>query len=175
MNNIKLLWDRIKKIKHIEIYFTIVVALIIIAIYFSSVGLSKSRSTDGDNLQQSSPVEFSSSAEYVQYLENKLDTVLSSVKGAGNVHVIITLASGFEYTYATEEETVQSSQGSVTTSKFVLVDGKPVVTEEHYPKIKGIVVVAKGAEDVSVKMNLLAVIQTVIEVDSANITILAGN
>ncbi len=169
-------WEKIKRVKHIEIYLTIIVALIIIAIYLSSLGLGSSKQTStNDKNNSNSPTTFSTSAEYVDYLENKLDNVLSSVQGASNVNVIITLESGFEYEYATEEETKQTSSGSVTTTKLVLVDGKPVVVKEYYPTIKGIVVVAKGAQDVKVKMDILTLIQTVIEVENAKITILAGN
>ena len=174
MNNIKMLWDRIKKIKHIEIYFTIVVALIIIAIYFSTISF-KSEDKKVDNISQNSPLVFSTSSEYVDYLENKLEYVLSSVKGTSNVSVMVTLQSGFAYDYATEEETLKTSDGSKTTTKLVLVDGQPVIVEEHYPIIKGIVVVAKGAEDIGVRMNILSLIQTVIDVDNASIQILAGN
>lgn len=175
-NSLKSFWEKVKKIKHIEIYLTVIVALIIIAIYISSLGLGSNKQVStNDKTNENSPTTFSTSAEYVDYLENKLDNVLASVKGASNVNVVITLESGFEYEYATEEETKQTSSGSITTTNLVLVDGKPVVVKEYYPKIKGIVVVAKGTEDVKVKMDILTLIQTVVEVDNAKITILAGN
>ncbi len=174
-SSLKSLWDRLKKIKHIEIYLTVIFALIIIAIYLSTLGIGGGKATSTDNNNENSTNTFSSSAEYVNYLENKLDNVLSSVKGASNVKVIITLESGFEYQYATEEETKQTSTGTITTTKLVLVDNQPVVVKEFYPTIKGIVVVAKGADDIKVKMDILNLLQTVLEVDNANITILAGN
>ncbi len=172
-NFLKIFWDKLKKIKHIEIYIAIIAALIIIAIYLSSFG-GKGKQTSTDDNSQISQETFSTSAEYVVYLENKLDSVLSSVKGASETKVIITLETGFEYDYATKEEIKQTSSGTITTTSLVLIDGKPVITKEYYPKIKGIVVVAKGVEDVKVKMDILTLIQTVIEVDNAKITILAG-
>lgn len=176
MNNLKLLWDKIKKIKHIEIYIAVFAALLILIIYLSSVGLGSSgKPVTSDNNNQNSTNEFASSAEYVTYLENKLTNVLSSIKGTSNVKVIITLENGFGYKYVTEEETLQTNEGTQTTSKLVLVNGKPVVEQEYYPSIKGVVVVAKGADDVTIKMNILSIIQTVIDVDNSQITILAGN
>ena len=174
MNSLKTLWDRLKKIKHIEIYIAIVAALIIIAIYLSSLSFG-GKDEQSDNNSQNSPLVFSTSAEYVDYLENKLEYVLSSIKGTGSASVMVTLESGFAYDYATEEETLKTSEGSKTTTKLVLVDGQPVIVEEHFPVIKGIVVVAKGAEDIGVRMNILNLIQTVVNVDSASITILAAN
>jgi len=162
-------WERLKKIKHIEIYLTVGFAIIIIAIYLSTLGGGKkTESQDSTENQQN----FSSSVEYVDYLENKLESVLASVRGAGQVNVVITLDSGFEYVYASKEET---KTRKVTTSQLIMVDGKPVLEKEIYPTIKGIVVTSSGAENVSVKMNLLTALQTVVNVPNQNITILTGN
>ncbi len=169
-------WDRLKKIKHIEIYIAVIFAVIIIGIYLSTLGSpTKSDSGPGQNSTETSTT-FSSSQEYAEYIENKLVNVLASVKGAGQVKVILTLEDGFEYIYAKEEETkVSADGGKVTTSNIVLIDGKPVLEKEVYPQVKGVVVTASGADDVSVRLNLLSALQTVIEVASQNITILTGN
>ncbi len=168
----KALYEKIKKVKHIQIYIAIGLAVIIALIYFSTVfnKPKESSSTKDDNISK----EFSSSLEYVDYLENKLENVLTKVKGAGDVEVIITLEKGFEYVYVTEEETRTTSNGTtVTTSTVVLVDGQPVLEEEIYPIISGLVVVASGADNINVKMNILSVIQTVIDIDNSKINILS--
>ena len=168
----KALYEKIKKVKHIQIYIAIGLAVIIALIYFSTVfnKPKESSSTKDDNISK----EFSSSLEYVDYLENKLENVLTKVKGAGDVEVIITLEKGFEYVYVTEEETRTTSNGTtVTTSTVVLVDGQPVLEEEIYPIISGLVVVASGADNIKVKMNVLSVIQTVIDIDNSKINILS--
>ena len=174
-NKFKELFQRIKKIKHIEIYLAVGVAAIMVLIYlFASAPKADENKqlTNNDNIV----ANFSSSQEYVNYLENKLATVLTEVKGAGEVNVVITLEKGFEYIYATEEETHTTSNGTtVTTSTIEMVNGQPVLKEEIYPVIKGIVVISSGANDVSVKMDMLSVIQTVIDVSSSKINIIQGN
>ena len=65
------------------------------------------------------------------------------------------------------------TQTTVTTSTVILVSNEPVIIKENYPVIKGVVVVAKGAENVNVKLNILTAVETVLEVDRNNITILA--
>lgn len=168
------LWDKLKKIKHIGLYLALFLAVVIVGIYFTTLSNLKEEnpSTNLDtNIQK-----FSSSSEYITWLENKLENVLGKVKGAGNVEIILTLDKGFEYVYATEEEIKElASGGSVTTTKVVLVNGQPVLEEEIFPSIKGIVVVSQGAEDVGVRLNLLSALQTVVSVDSSKITILEGN
>ena len=56
-----------------------------------------------------------------------------------------------------------------------MVNGQPIIKEEIYPVVNGIVVISSGANDVSVKMNILSIIQTVIDVDNSKISIYAGN
>ena len=172
---IKTMFEKVRKIKHIEIYLTVFVAIIIAIIYFSLISSNSAQSgssTNDDNITQ----EFSSSMEYVNYLENKLENVLTKVKGAGNVEVAITLEKGFEYIYATEEETKTTSNGtSITSETVVMVDGQPLLLEEIYPIVQGIVVVSSGADDLSVKLNILSVLQTVIEIDNSKINIICGN
>ena len=169
----KALYEKIKKVKHIEIYLAIGLAILLAIIYFVSLQKDKSSDvTQNDNLS----TNFSSSQEYVEYLENKLENVLARVDGAGKVDVIITLDKGFEYIYVTEEETRTTSNGTViTTSSIVMVDGEPVLQEEIYPTISGIVVVAEGANDVNVKLNMISILQTIIEVNSSKINIIKGN
>ncbi len=169
----KSLYEKIKKVKHIEIYLAVGLAVILAIIYFSTLSPSSDRpSTEDDNIDAT----FSSSQEYISYIENKLENVLTQVKDAGNVNVLITLEKGFEYIYVTEEETRTTSSGTtVTTSTVVMVDGKPILQEEIYPVIGGIVVIAEGARDVSVKLNIISIIQTVIDIDSSKINVLEGN
>ncbi len=168
------LWDKLKKIKHIEIYIALFFATLVLIVYFVSFKGGGTKSDSETKID--TPIEnFSNSSEYVGYLENKLESVLGQVRGAGNVDIVITLEKGFEYIYATEEETKTTSNGgTVTSNSVVLVDGKPVLEKEIFPSIQGVVVVSQGANDVSVRMNLLSAIQTVIDVDNSKITILTG-
>lgn len=163
-------FSKLKKNKNFLVFIAVGLAVLIAIIYFSSLlGTNdKNSSTKEDNIE----TNFSTSEEYVIYLENKLENVISQVKGAGNVDVIVTLEKGFEYVYLTEEETKTSANGiTTTTTTVVMVDGEPVLTEEIYPIIKGIVIVSAGANDVAVKMNILTLIQTVVDVDSSKISI----
>ena len=49
-----------------------------------------------------------------------------------------------------------------------------MLKEEIYPVIKGIVVVADGADDIGTKMNIMTVLQTVIDIDNSKINIVSG-
>lgn len=162
------MWDKFKKNKKIQIGLLIVFLLVIILVYFLAIKIPDNEETTANESQ-----ETTSTSSYVEYLEDKLVNVLSSIEGVGKLDVIITLDSGFEYIYATEESVKDTSSGKLTTSNIVLVSGQPIIVKEIYPIIKGVVVVSSGAKDLGVKLNLLNAVQTVLEVPNANITILS--
>lgn len=169
--------SKIKKIKHYEIYIAVAIAVLVSVFYFAFASTSKKSSTENVGTENDIICEnFSSSSEYTEYLENKLENVITSIKGVEDAKVVVSLEKGFEYVYMTEEETKTSSNGTtITKISIVMVDGQPVIKEEIYPVIKGVVVVASGAKDVGVRMNILSVIQTIIEVDNSQINILDGS
>lgn len=155
-------FTKIKNSKAIQILLFVALILIVVLIYFSLNNSSK----------QNNMSEQNTTSNYAEYLEVKLENVLQQIKDVGTVNVAITLESGYEYIYATEEEIKETSTGTLTTTSIVLVSGKPIIIKEIPPKIKGVVVVASGAENISVRMNILCAIQTALEVDNEKITIL---
>ena len=167
-----MLWEKLKKVKHFYIYVTIAIALVLCGIYFVSFKKGKTFKNSDVSTQ-----EASSTMEYVTALENKLASVLSNISGVSKVSVIITLEEGFSYKYATDTETKTIVSGgtetTVVTETVIMVSNQPVVEKEIYPNIKGVVVVAKGAENVSVKMNIVSAVETVLKVDPNRITVLS--
>ena len=172
MSKIKMLWEKLKKVKHFYIYVTIAIALVLCGIYFVSFKKGKTSKNSDVSTQ-----EASSTMEYVTALENKLASVLSNISGVSKVSVIITLEEGFSYKYATDTETKTIVSGgtetTVVTETVIMVSNQPVVEKEIYPNIKGVVVVAKGAENVSVKMNIVSAVETVLKVEPNRITVLS--
>lgn len=160
--------ENIKTNRKLQIGLAILLAFVLVLCYFLFI-----RSPSSNNQDKGQQSVITSSAEaYASNLESKLENGLSQVKGAGEVSVLVTLGSGFEYVYATEEEIRETSSGTTTTSTIILVSGEPVLVKEIYPEINGVLVSATGADDISVKVNLITAIQTVIDVANEDITIL---
>ncbi len=172
MSKIKNLWEKLKGVKHIQIIIAVVVGLILCVAYFSFCTKPKS-----DKISDNSTQEYSSTEEYVHALENKLVNVLSKIAGVGETSVVITLECGFTYEYATDTETKTVVSGdtetTIKTETIIMVSNQPVIVKQNYPVIKGVVIVAKGAENFAVKMSIHTAALTVLEVDAENITILA--
>lgn len=147
----------LKKVK--PEYLIIVCAAVAVAIlFFSSFAKSEQKSDYGVN-------------EYVSMLETKLSDRLSELDGAGKVKVIISVKSGLKSEIATEKQ-VSGIGGEKTTETPVLVSGKPLVLGEIYPEICGVIIMAKGASDVRVKLSLITAAQTFLDVTSDKIQVL---
>ena len=142
--------EKLRNIKHIEIYITIIFAIILILIFFSSTGSNKSSVNSFSN-NKSITTQETTITNYVSDMETKLEQILSQVQGASNVSVMLTLDMS---TSTIKENIIQTSS---------------------FPEVKGIVIVAKGVENTHVKMNILKAVQAVIDISSGRIEILSSN
>ena len=140
--------DKLRNIKHIEIYITIIFAIILILIFFSSTGNKQSVSS---NKSSSTKVTQTTITSYVDDMESKLEEILSQVQGAGNVKVMLTLDMA--------EATVKDN----------------IIQSQSFPGVKGIVIVASGVDNTMVRMNILKAVQAVIDISSGRIEILSSN
>ena len=145
----KIKWiEKLKSIKHIEIYITIIFAIILILIFFSSTSSSKSSS---GSYKSNTATQETTITNYVSNMESRLEQILSQINGASNVNVMVTLDM------------------SSTTIKDNIIE------MAEFPDVKGVVIVAKGVENTAVKMNMLKAVQAVIDISSGRIEILSSN
>lgn len=134
--------------------------------------------------------ELPSKNSYEDALEGKLATILGKVKGAGTVAVNITLENSSTQEHAKnvvkESKVIQekdTSGGIRTTtetkeSEQILIGkengvDRPVVVREIKPMIKGVLVIAEGAYDSTVKANLTKAVEAGLGIPSYKITVLA--
>jgi stage III sporulation protein AG len=124
---------------------------------------------------------------YYEQVENRLQTVLSEIKGAGNVKVMINYSGTSEIVTAVTKNTstdkttdkgsstnrVTESTTEVTEPVIIQQNGEdtPVIIKEILPDIVGVIVVAEGAKDMSVKINLISAIQTLLNVSADKVEI----
>lgn len=122
-------------------------------------------------------------------LEAKLANLLAQVKGAGSVAVNVTLensaAVDFAKNITKENKTIQENDnaGGIRTtteskeSEQILMGkengiDKPVMVRETKPVIKGVLVIAEGATDSTVKSNLTKAVETGLGVAAYKVTVL---
>lgn len=164
---------KIKTIKHIEIIVLVIFAAVLLLIIFGFSGSSGSTSSSGGT----------SLEEYQKKLEKQLADTISQIDGAGKISVMITFETGSEQViaYSTDKTTNSSTENGRTTSsmtersQIVLIGGKPVVLYEVQPKIKGVLVVAEGAENVKVKIEISKAVSTILDIEPRYIEIFSMN
>jgi len=162
--------DTKKKIQVVAIALVIVIML---AIYFGS---SAQPGGPAENTQQQPAVSPMSSAGSV---EERLKQTLERIAGAGRVEVMITYAQSAEIIPAVSEDTQRttttdtSADGNSTTNtentqqEIVTVGGSDqsaLVIKEKSPVVKGVLVIAQGAGDIGVKLDLLSAVQTILNI-----------
>ena len=153
-------------IKGIKKEYIILAVLCFIAVYFL---FSTIKSIDGKN-----KVETTTQEEYSDVLENKLKNALSKVKGAGDVTVKISFKGPVEKVYATDKTTVETSSVKKTEEKNIFVSGNLVLVNEIYPEILGVIVVSSGADNLTVRQNVMEAVVTFLNVDCSKVIILSG-
>ncbi len=177
----KKLFEKLKQIKHWEIYAAVIVVAIMLVIYLSSFRGSSNTGDKSNSVSQTAVASGSNS--YASQLETKLQNVLSSIAGAGHVAVMVmtdgegTVEFAYDEQAKTVTQTGANGQEITTTTvdkSLVTQNGSPVILWTNPPKVLGIVVVATGASNPSVRLNLLHAVQTMIGSEQVAIQILSG-
>ena len=109
---------------------------------------------------------------YVNNLEEKLSKTLGKVSGAGDVSVVITVESGMETVLAMKTVTTETANGKEIEETPIIINGKTVVVKELYPKIVGVLIVAKGADSISVRSKIQQATVSLLNIELNQIEIL---
>lgn len=127
--------------------------------------------------------------DYEELYESQLKGILEEVVGVGEVSVMVNLDSGEEVVVEkdinvrnsqTKEVDKDKATRDITDSsrdeRVVLVNGgqgdQPIVVKTLKPRVRGVLVVAKGAESVKVKALITDAIQKALHVEPHKISIL---
>ncbi len=156
--NLKNAFNNNKKIQ----YLLIALILIVVAIICFSVYSEKNTSESVDDVLN----------DYVVSLENRLSSTLSKVSGAGKVSVIITVESGRENVLAMKTVSNTTQSGVEIEETPIIVNGKTVVIKELNPKIVGVLIVAEGANNISVMNRIQQATMSLLDIEINQIEIL---
>lgn len=130
------------------------------------------------------------SEEKEQSLEDKLESILSYIDGAGKVEVLITYQTGTKQipmynvkqnTTVTQEadksggtrKTEETNQEQTIIFEENGNEKNPVITQMINPEIVGILVVAEGAGNLQVKENLMKAVEAALNIPSHRIQVFA--
>jgi len=130
------------------------------------------------------------SPSYEEQVERKLAAILSRIEGVGSVEVMVSLSTGSRLELAqdidgdetvTEETDTQGGKRRVVSKRWnervvVIRDGQkngdsPIVLAEHRPLVAGVLVVADGAKDPTLRLLISRAVETAIGVPPHRVTV----
>ena len=119
--------------------------------------------------------------EYQEYLEQRLEDILKTMDGVGNVRVMITVKDKGEKVVAKDNTTSNSSTTSedglvsndYSSESTTVYDGEdtPYETKELLPEVERVVVVAEGAGNAAVETEIYETVMALFEVDAHKISV----
>lgn len=158
----------------------------LILFFLSSTILDTQNNTKKNNILTSDKVQEQKKQSYEEEMEERLKSILSTVNGAGNVEVMLTISYGKELVLADdttlEQNTAQEKDNTGGTrdtknytqeKKIVMKNGnnEPVVIKEIEPKIEGIIIVSEGGDDLVVQNNLRKAAQALFNIPAHKIEV----
>lgn len=122
-----------------------------------------------------------SGAAYKESIEKQLKSILSSVKGVGNVEVMVTLEDDGQTFFAADEKSDSSEKDQTKQSTeektYVLKNDagggeSPVVVRKNTPAVSGVLVIATGAKNAEVKNEIINAVRAVLGVKAHRVEVL---
>ncbi|MCL2861360.1 MAG: hypothetical protein FWE22_03015 [Firmicutes bacterium] len=161
---------RIKKIRHKEFLIAGLAVLIMLILYFatcsSSLGSSGSANQDSGYTPQENECR-------LRRVERRLTEAIVSINGVSSAQVIINWESTMEIIIANTNQTSQNS----TSQTPVLTQGggqsRPIIIQEIYPNIIGVLIVADGVQDPRIRFEITNAVVTLLNVRPAQVAVLA--
>lgn len=159
----------------------------ILLILFSTIwpGGSEEADPPGKTEEEALPT----AEEYRQEYERMALQLVQQITGVGDVQVFVTLDSGVEYVYETEENRTADTQNTSEETyseknslqkKTLLVEGEdgretPILKKTLEPKIRGVVVVCEGGGNALVMERIVSAMTTLFGISSTRVAVLQSD
>ena len=162
-------------------WITVILVGVLLLVIAIPVSPGDSAGDEGRKEDTSEDTAVSAQKEYQEYLEQRLEEILKTMDGVGDVRVMITVKDKGEKVVAKDNSSSHSSatseDGTVSDSysmdSTTVYDGEdmPYETKELLPEVEGIVVVAEGADNITVESRIYQTVKALFEVDAHKISV----
>ncbi|MDE6761237.1 MAG: hypothetical protein K2J90_11255 [Lachnospiraceae bacterium] len=185
INNIKMTKEKKEKA---VILFLAGIFFLLAATPVSSLSGKKSKQKETEKItSEKQEVKNEKNDAYIEALENKLEQTIEGMEGAGKVLVMITLKDSGEkildknQPYESESENSKEEGKEIERTSIksdpetVLIeeegDTAPIIVQEMYPDVKGVVVVCEGGDDKVLAIHIKEAVQALFSIDAHKIVV----
>lgn len=107
--------------------------------------------------------------EYAAMLENRVADICSGVDGVSNVEVFVSLAGGYRTVYAYDSQSTSTGYKNQLVMSGSGSDKKAVIAAYEYPEISGVGIVCKGADDPTVRAQIISLVSAALNISTNKI------
>ncbi len=119
------------------------------------------------------------SVSYEERLEQRLQSLIENIDGAGETEVMLVFSASQEAVYAkdTDENTDEGekTQSQKLKSEYIIVETdngeSGLLTKKVYPAVSGVAVVCSGAGDSVIKQRIIETVSALFDINSKNISV----
>jgi hypothetical protein len=158
-----------KNIYNLIVVFLVGVLILIVADFFNS-SKTNTKATMAQGQQQAAQTQTAGN-DIQKQTQNDLQNILNSMKGVGHSSVIINYESGEELvpalntndvsssikerdTSGGERTTISETKGNTVVMNNQGNDSEPVIVKKYNPKVSSVIIVAEGAEDKQIQLDV---------------------
>lgn len=109
---------------------------------------------------------------YVEELEKKVKSSIEKISGIKSATVSIKVDGEIKTVIAENVKKIEQNGTTTTSSSPVIISGQPIILSKILPKVSGVVIVCNCNNSIVVKMNVLDVVTTILDVSCENVRIL---
>lgn len=170
------------------ILFLLGVFFLLIATPVSTFSGKDEKRADKQNVTTSEvTTEIEKKNAYIDQLENKLEQTIGGMEGAGKVLVMITLKDNGEkildknqpyesQSVKSKEDGKESEQTTIRSDQETVLieeggDTAPIVIQEFYPDIEGVVVVCEGGDNSELALHIKEAVVALFSIDAHKIVV----
>lgn len=165
-SKIKSYVEKFKQSKHKERLLIVACIFGVVLILLSEIKLPATAS------KKSAQTDYQ---QYISILEDKTESIISSIDGVGKCKVMITLQETDENFYAQNLDENTNSGYISKKSEYVLYEDNnndsPVLIKQSFPKVMGVAVVCQGGNDANVKEKIISAVSSLFGISTAKISV----
>lgn len=130
----------------------------------------------GRNTEEETPVQPEVTQQKESDITAELTAILSQIKGAGKVQVMLTVSAGETTLYQYDEDVTNSESGSIRRDTVIVTDENRtqsgLIRQVNPPTYQGAIIVCEGADSAYVRLGIIEAVSRVTGLGSDRISVL---